>query len=266
MSHTHDTLTEIHNHLLPNVDDGSRSMDETIRYLRAFAADGVGTLAFSPHLFGYLSEEPDGLERRVDKLRRVFDDVVARCDGRADVPALQLGFEVLLTDPIMARRVLAHPDVRHGRSDTVLIEFGFDLPEQGCLEIIRAAGDAGRRPIVAHPERYRRRNGAVPIDEIHAWRDAGALLQINGGSITGYYSREVHDLAWTLLHEGLAHIIGSDNHADSRPQTPGEVLRMLREHGAHEQGRLLLVENPRRALASEPLLDVPTLSRLQPQS
>ncbi|MGH7480579.1 MAG: CpsB/CapC family capsule biosynthesis tyrosine phosphatase [Longimicrobiales bacterium] len=252
-------FTEFHNHLLPAADDGARSMDETVRHLQAFARDGTTTLVFSPHLFGSLSRERGALDARLEELRDIFEHVRQTLAGRDDVPALMLGHEVLLTDPAMARAVVGDRRVGHAGANVVLIEFGFQLPD-ACIPIIQAVSGCGRTPLIAHPERFRRDHSPVSLAEIRTWKSAGALLQVNGGSVTGRYSPAVRTLAHRLLAEGLADVIGSDNHADARPQLPGEVWLDLADRDGTEQAGLLLAENPARLLRDEPTLPVPPLA------
>ncbi len=260
MSTESPVFTEIHNHLLPGVDDGSRSMPETLRHLQALHADGVRRLAFSPHLFGWLAEAEGALEARLDHLESVFRTVRAELAGVADVPSLELGQEVYLSAPEIADRVVRVPGVGHAGSRYVLMEFGFDLPEE-CPAIIRAVRDAGRRPIVAHPERYRRDGARVSVDEIASWKEAGALLQVNAGSLAGHYRSDVETVAWDLLARGLPDLIGSDNHADSRPESPAEADRLLRASGGDEAARILLHENPSRVLDDRETVAAPSVRR-----
>lgn len=253
-------FTDLHNHLLPGVDDGSRSLDESLRHLTSLARDGVRRLAFSPHLHGWLVDERgDALGRRLDLLRGVFDDVrEAAASSRASLPELALGHEILLRDERTARRLLRHAGLGHGGSRYILMEFGFELPDD-CPGIIAAVLDAGRRPMVAHPERYRRRGERVGLAEIESWKDAGALLQVNAGSLAGRYAPGIDDLAWRLVADGLADLMGSDNHADNRPQSPLEAARLLAARGGEAQAELLLHTNPDRVLDDDELLAVPPL-------
>lgn len=251
---------DIHNHLLPGVDDGSTSMEETTRHLRRLAADGVRRLAFSPHLFGFLAKEPGRLDARLRELRSVYDSVERELGRREDVPSLCLGHELLLTTPESAASVLPIDGVGHAGSRYVLVEFGFDLPE-GCSEIIQAVRERERRPVIAHPERYRRNGETVSLDEIVTWKQAGALLQINACSLAGRYRPEMQALAWELLAEGLPDLIGSDSHGDSRPQSPIEADRLLRARDAAEHATLLLLENPGRLLDDRELVAVPAVPR-----
>jgi len=245
-------LADLHNHILPGVDDGARGLEESLRHLRAFAADGVTDLAVSPHLSGWLAREPGAVRLRLARLRTVFRRLRSVCCGLSDVPVLRFSQEVLLPDPDLARAVLRERGVGVEGTGYVLIEFGFDLSGDP-RRVIDVVQSAGRKPIVAHPERYRRDGRAVGIEEIRGWKEAGALLQVNGGSVLGGYREPaIQPLAWQLLEEGLADLIGSDSHADHRPVSPGDVGRYMAARGAGEQARLLLSENPRHVLDDRP--------------
>ncbi|HEX7120345.1 MAG TPA: CpsB/CapC family capsule biosynthesis tyrosine phosphatase [Longimicrobiales bacterium] len=242
-------LADIHNHLVPGVDDGARTLGESLRHLRALAAAGVTRLAVSPHLDGRAVHEAGAVYQRLERLGDAFNELLAACQDRNDVPALVFGQEILVPDPETARALFTtEPRVGIAGTRFALIEFGFDLGEDP-VGVVRAVLAAGRRPIVAHPERYRRDWNTVEIEEVRAWKSAGALLQVNGGSILGEYGEGIRDAAFHMLAEGLADLIATDNHADARPVSPADVGRALTERGLHEQARLLLSENPQRILA-----------------
>lgn len=255
-------LADIHNHLVPAVDDGARSLDESLRHLGAMAAAGVTRLAVSPHLDARLVHEPGALHERLERLADAFHDLLRACAGRHDVPALVFGQEILVPDPDTARSAFA-ADPRVGIAGTryALIEFGFDLGEDPA-GVVRATVAAGRRPIVAHPERYRRDGGGVAVEEVRRWKEAGALLQVNGGSILGDYGEGIRELAFRLLAEGLVDLIASDSHGDARPASPAAVGETLADRGFLDVARLLLSENPQRILADRDT--VPVAAALPP--
>lgn len=248
-------ITDIHNHLLPGVDDGSRSFEETLRHLQAFYSDGVTRVAVSPHLFGWITSEERGLDTRLDRLEEVFEELRALLAGRADVPELYFNQEILCPTVEIAQKVFSSP--RPGLRGTryALVEFGFDLPDD-CVAIIQAILQTGKRIIISHPERYRRNGLPVGVDEIATWKDAGAALQVNGGSVLGDYSVAIRDTAWELLRFGLADIISTDHHADYRVLSPARVAREIAKRGGAEQAVLLMSENTGRILDDADLLSV----------
>lgn len=249
-------LADIHNHLVPGVDDGARTLGESLHHLRLLAAAGVTRLAVSPHLDGRSVHEAGAVYLRLERLERAFNELVAACQERDDVPTLYFSQEILVPDPDTARALFTtEPRVGVAGTRYALIEFGFDLGDDP-VGVVRAVLEAGRRPIVAHPERYRRDWQPVSVDEIRGWKEAGALLQVNGGSVLGAYGDAIRDTAHALLDEGLADLIGTDHHADARPVSPAEVGAALANNGLAVQARRLLSENPRRILSDHETLSV----------
>lgn len=240
---------DIHNHLLPGVDDGVDSMDEAIRHLRAMTGAGVTRLAVSSHLHGWIVHE-GRLASRLDEIEAAFRSVKRACENRDDVPELVLGQEILLHDAEIARRVFQNRRVGFEGTDYALIEFGFHI-EGDPLEVIRATQTAGRRAIIAHPERYNRDGGLVTIAEIRRWKEVGALLQINGDSILNGYGEGIRDLAWRIIDEGLADLIASDHHGDDRMVSPARVAEKMVERGSAKLVRPLLADNPHRILRND---------------
>ena len=251
-------IVDIHNHLLPGVDDGSRSFEETLRHLQAFYDDGVTRLAVSPHLFGWVTNEDRGLDTRLDRLEEVFAELQSFVRGRADVPELFFSQEILCPSPDIARKLFGNPRPGVRGTRYVLVEFGFDLPDD-CVAIIQTILEAGKRVIISHPERYRRDRQPVTVEEISTWKQAGAALQVNGGSLLGDYSEPIMNTAWALLRRGLADIISTDHHADYRALSPAAVAREVSRRGGAEQVVVLMSENTGRILDDLDLLSVAAL-------
>jgi protein-tyrosine phosphatase len=122
--------------------------------------------------------------------------------------------------------------------------------------VLRRVREGGWIPVVAHPERY----GAMTqgADPAGAWRQAGALLQVNGGSLLGRYGAEAKRTAEQLLARGWADYICSDFHSRSGPGI-ARYRQWLREHDGAEQCTLLTETNPRRLLSGDLPLPVPPL-------
>src|SRR5690606_41000641 len=99
------------------------------------------------------------------RLEAAYHELVTACAGRTDVPQLQFGQEILVPDPGTAEAAFAAARLGIGGTRYALIEFGFDLGDDPP-GVVSAARAAGRHPIVAHPERYRRNGSPVGIEEI----------------------------------------------------------------------------------------------------
>jgi protein-tyrosine phosphatase len=112
--------------------------------------------------------------------------------------------------------------------------------------------ELGLTPVLAHPERY----GCCSPEVVRRWRELGAIIQVDGTTITSTHG--LGERARALLAEGLADILAGDNHGDRRTlATPRDFLTA---HGGAEQARLLLQDNPAAILAGRLLEDVPPLT------
>jgi protein-tyrosine phosphatase len=107
-------------------------------------------------------------------------------------------------------------------------------------------------PILAHPERYR---GITDIGMVGEWRQAGALLQVNGGSLLGRYGPAARQLAFQLLENGWVDFLCSDYHARGEPLV-ATYEKLLVESGGEEQAHALMRTNPARMLNGEAPLPV----------
>lgn len=255
-------FADIHNHLLPGVDDGSRSMAETIRHLERFRAEGVVELVMTPHVARPAPWDSGGLTRRMEELATAFARVREQCGARDDLPALHLGQELFAPDETHLDALLEHRDVGLGETSFVLVEFGFS-PLERPDAVLELAAARGVRVIVAHPERYHYESHQHALSSARRWADLGAYLQVNLGSLSGFYEEWTQGagaLGWRLIEEGLAHILASDDHGDGRPQLDQQrALRHIQERGGLEQAELLLSINPLRVIRGEDPLDVQPL-------
>jgi protein-tyrosine phosphatase len=208
-------FVDLHNHLVPGVDDGSESVEESLGCLAVLFAEGVRSLVSTPHLLLPRLSSDAAVTRELDVHRRAFDHLMAATGGHRELPALGLGQEIWAPDAGTLARIVGRTDVGLDGSATLLVEFGFDLQGEHT-DVVLAARDAGRRIVIAHPERYRYLEGTIPLELMRRWRELGALLQVNAGSFTGHYRSGPEALAWGMVTEGLVDLVGSDHHGIRR--------------------------------------------------
>ncbi|MDI3340499.1 MAG: protein-tyrosine-phosphatase [Sphaerobacter sp.] len=199
-------LVDLHSHVLPGVDDGARDLDQALRMLRLAEADGVRTIAATPHAS---EAAPQQIHAGVAQLNRLAADAGLRLRV---VP----GSEVRLAADLAERAGAGHLVTLAGTRYLLL-----ELPLWGgwppfLLDAVYHCQVAGLWPILAHAERYRpvQRDPGLILDLI----DRGVLVQLNGDSLFGRNGREARWAAEELLRCHAAHLIASDAHdADARP-------------------------------------------------
>jgi protein-tyrosine phosphatase len=237
-------MIDLHSHLLPGVDDGSRSLGQSLHVLERFANDGVRILACTPHL-----EASRALRAPLQANREKMQELRA-----AAPPAIELrqGWEIMLDAP---GADLTMPGLAIEGSSVVLVEFPrTGVPARGAEELFRIR-TSGVVPLLAHPERYWGCTTALVAE----WRRVGAVVQTDASVLLDRGS--MGTLARSMLEAGLVDILASDNHGDSRSLRAARAW--LDEIDASEQGEILTAENPRRLLAGERLLPVAPVMRTQ---
>lgn len=233
-------MIDIHSHLLPGVDDGSRSFEQSVDVLQRFAADGVECVVLTPHL---------NVSRLADAPYERHLEILAELRQRAPkAPELLLGWEIMLDEP---RRDLRERRYSLGDSGAVLVEFPLSgVPEQGGEELHRIRG-SGVVPVLAHPERY----WGCSAAKVHRWRQAGAVIQMDTAGLLG--KGRIAQISRQLLELGLVDMFASDNHGDTR--SLATARDWLLEVSTPEHADLLTRTNARRLLDGEPMAPVPPL-------
>ncbi len=248
-------ITDLHNHLVPGVDDGSDSVAESLEALALLHQEGVRQLVSTPHLLLPRLGSDAAIGRELDLHRRAFDRLALAHDGRDDLPQVRLGQEIWAPDAATLRRIVRRGDVGLGGSRALLVEFGFDL--QGThIDVVRAGVDADRLVVIAHPERYRYLPGTEPLELMRRWRDLGALLQVNAGSFSGYYGGErgaPYTLAWEMVAAGLVDLIATDHHGIRRVGvSPLEAFLALSARGERALAERAMSGTPAELLRQPP--------------
>lgn len=246
-------LVDLHNHLVPGVDDGARTMRETIDSVERMVRQGIRRIITTPHLDGSLTLHPERIEQRLSEVSEAFGRAAEAVASSFPEIEFRRGHEVMLDVPEVT---FGDERMRLAGSSFVLIEWPrLQLPP-GTAAVLERIASEGYRPIVAHPERY------VGIDLALAerWRRVGAYLQVNYGSLVGRYGAEARAFAFRLLRRGWADYLASDFHArPDREIYRKEAAARLRQLGAEESLMHLSLTNPGRVFEDAPPLPVPAL-------
>jgi tyrosine-protein phosphatase YwqE len=193
---------DMHSHLLPGIDDGSRTMDETIAMVNKMADMGYTRIITTPHIMHEVY--PNTKEIIEAKLTEVREEI-----DRLSIPvkisaAAEYYLDYNLMESIKTKQLLTLGD------GYVLVEYGFISPPTGSDELIFEMQSKGYKPILAHVERYAYFFNA--LNEIERLRERGVLLQMNLLSLTGHYGLEVKKQAEKLVDKGWIDFAASDCH------------------------------------------------------
>jgi protein-tyrosine phosphatase len=236
-------VIDLHNHLLPGVDDGSRSVAQSLRVLGAFAEQGVTSVCLTPHLLA--SDAAGGRPADHDL---AFAALLAAAPTS---PRLHRGAEIMLDRPL-PESVAKHRSVTLNGTQYVLVEFTRMVTFQTAAAALAHVVEIGLTPVLAHPERY----ACCTPEVVKRWRALGALMQVDGTTLASGRGRG--ERARALLAEGLADILAGDNHGDDR--TLATARDFLSQHEGTLQADLLLDVNPAAILAGNLTEEVPALA------
>jgi len=235
-------MVDIHCHILPNVDDGSKSWEISVQMCRMAQADGIEHIVATPHANNKYTYDREALLATMDELSRRVDTG----------PALSLGCDFHLSYENLLD-ALSHP-ARYTISGTnyLLVELSeFSVPPSISQSFERLL-DAGIVPIITHPERnpVLQRNPGKVLD----WVEDGYLVQVTANALTGRWGPKAQEMAVWLMKRSAVHILATDAHdLDSRPP----VLSKAREAAAKIIGKpsaeALVQDNPRTIVSGKPL-------------
>jgi len=195
--------TDIHSHLLPNLDDGVRSFEQAEEIILRFKALGYRKVITTPHVMS-------------DAYRNTNDDILARLEElREHLKQKNIDIEVdaaaeyYLDEDLYKRLEEGDPLLTFG-DKYLLFETNFLTEPFNLKEFIFLAATRGYKPVLAHPERYLFLQ--QDLDKAEDLINRGVLFQLNTSSFTGYYSKPVQATAQKLVEKKWVHFLGSDCH------------------------------------------------------
>lgn len=237
-------MIDIHLHIIPEVDDGAQSMDESVRMAEIALESGTDTVIATPHCnhpyrsYGYPAEE---IEKRTEEFRaelkkrglslKVYDGMEIYVDGQ--------------TGRLIREGKLF--GLNHGRYH--LIEFPFDADPSWIDDRLNEIASDRVIPLIAHVERYYCAQKDPGL--IYRWLRGGCEIQVNKGSFFGVFGAAAKRTAVTALENGLITCMASDAHgAMERTPRMKDIEEHLEKHYNKQVAQLLLYEYPKMILES----------------
>ena len=211
---------DCHTHLLPGVDDGVATIEQSLEVLAYMESQGVSQVWCTPHVM-------DDIPNPTELLLRKFEELKTAYKGNIK---LNLAAEYMLDSEFEKR--LAEGDLLKMWDDVVLVETSTNIPPYNLLNLLENIMSKGYRPMLAHPERYR----YMDVADYRHLREIGVYYQLNLPSVVGYYGETAANKALRLLREGSYYAVGSDCHKYSsilsqfnRAVLPDEVVADIRK-------------------------------------
>lgn len=235
------TIIDMHSHILPNMDDGSQSLEQSISMLRIAAGEGTAVLIATPHLIC------DGSERKYIARSREKYENLCLIAHQLEIPVkIRLGFELLLSSSI--QHAFDINDLLIDGTSKVLVELriGSD-PREDLEELLYALAHYHIGMILAHPERSRWLYDNKSY--LNNLVNNGVMLQVNADSITGSWGKDVMRFTRKLTEQGVVHFIGSDAHSDTaRSPHIRKALSILLDWIGEKETRKIAYQNTENLL------------------
>ena len=233
-------MIDLHSHILPGIDDGAKTREVSLEMARIAVADGIHTMACTPHIYpGLYLNDAQGIARARDVLQAELDDhgVALRLLVGADVhlvPGLLAGLREGRVPTLAGSRYLLLEPSHHVMPPRF---------EASVFELVAA----GYTPVITHPERLVWIEGHFDIFQRLVRQ--GAWMQLTAGALTGQFGPRALYWGEKFIGEGLAHLLATDAHTTGRRRPQLSPARAVAERlvGAREATRMV-VDRPQAIL------------------
>jgi len=231
-------MIDIHCHILPGLDDGSKSWEVTLEMCRLAIADGITHMVTTPHADDTYPYSRDRVRETLAELSgKIHDQLVFSigCDFHLSFANIE--------------DAIAHPRrYTIAAGPYLLIELSdFGIPPQISDGLGRLQA-AGMVPIITHPER----NAILQRgpERVLEWADTGCLVQVTASALTGYWGSVARRMAWWLLDHEAVHVLATDAHDNKdRPPVLSEARDLVSKRLGTDRARVLVLDNPSAIVA-----------------
>lgn len=239
-------MIDLHCHILPGIDDGPPTLDDTLALARAAVAAGTRTIVATSHVSPRYPNDVASIAAGVLAVNAGLRAAGIALDVRAGGEIAIAALETITADELTALHL--------GGGPWLLIESPFALVIEGIPPVLATLQAAGHRIVLAHPERcpgFHRRPDLLAA----LVRDDGVLTSVTAGALVGRFGRDVERFALAMARAGLIHNVASDAHDCLR--RPPEIADPLARAGLGAHRELLVDAMPRAILDGSDLPEFP---------
>lgn len=250
-------MIDLHSHILPGIDDGSRSLEMSLEMARMAVDDGITMMACTPHIYpGLYMNDTAGIIAARNALQEALDE-----EG---IPLqLTIGADVHLVPGLLQNlRAGIVPCLHHTRY--LLLEPSHHVAPPHFQESVFNLVAAGYVPVITHPERL-----TWVDDSYGVFRDLvrqGAWMQVTAASLTGLFGKSAKYWGERFVDEGLTHILATDAHS-SRRRTPlmAEAREIAQRMLGREEADRMVRGRQEQMLRNDPPSAVPPPPTVEPK-
>jgi len=202
-------MIDFHNHVLPNVDDGPKSIEESISMIKCAVKQGITDVVQTVH---YQHPKMDGKNINYEHLKKkTFNLQSIINEHKLDIK-IHLSAEVFYLPNLID--IMNENFFTFNKKKFMLIEFSSTIFPQNYKVEIYKIQNKGVVPIIAHPERYRfvKNN----LNEINDWLTKDYILQLDAGSVLGFFGKITQKISYEIIENYGIHLIGSDAHNNKK--------------------------------------------------
>jgi protein-tyrosine phosphatase len=195
---------DMHSHLLPALDDGSQSIDDSIHFIKELHQLGYRKFICTPHIIS------DMYPNNKETIHPAYELVIQRLKEENINVEIAYAAEFMVNSDF--NNIIKSGKLLTFGKNYVLIEMSYMAASPNIKEVIFDLIMRGLQPVLAHPERYSYYHNNYSA--IQDFKDAGCLLQVNILSLSGMYGKEVKRMAETLIQDKMISFAGTDLHHD----------------------------------------------------
>ncbi len=239
---------DIHCHMLPRLDDGAESFEESVQMLKIAFREGIRTICLTPHYM------PERWKPRLDKAKEYQKYLQRYATQLSNDIKIYLGNELFYRQGIVE-------DLRNGscltlnNSRYVLVEFAPRMMYQEILKGLNSLMSGGYIPILAHIERYMEIIGK--LERAEEIKQRGIIIQVNASSVLGGSGNEAKKFVRKLLKNELVHVICTDAHSNNhRAPYIADCVQFVMKHYGSDYAEQLFYKNAEKILYDKKVGDL----------
>lgn len=250
-------MIDIHSHILPGMDDGAQTLDESLEMAKLAVEDGIEKMVATPHLF-----RGNNLHKNLGTINSLRNKLTEALEENNIDLQIFIGAEVHISHNLLDEIKQHRENLVINNSSYLIVEFPPDHIFSGVKQLFFDLMSEGLIPIIAHPERNSvfMRTPELLFDLVQM----GGLCQVNSGSFAGLYGSRSQEAAIQFLKLNFVHFMGSDCHNTkaSKPKISASVKAVASIIG-EERAEALVKDNPLAVLDDKEIPELPEPKNLR---